>query len=40
MKIQVSDSQEQREAQLVVQISLLTGLLVTVLGFLAAVAVR
>ncbi len=40
MKIQVSDSHEQREAQLVVQISLLTGLLVTVLGFLAAVAVR
>ncbi len=38
--MQTRDSFEAQQAELVIQISLLTGLLVTVLGFLAAVAIR
>ena len=40
MKTQIRDSFEAQQAQLVIQISLLTGLFITVLGFLAAVAIR
>ena len=38
--MQTRDSFEAQQTELVIQISLLTGLLVTVLGFLAAVAIR
>jgi len=38
--MQIRDSFEAQQTELVIQISLLTGLLVTVLGFFAAVAIR
>jgi hypothetical protein len=38
--MQTRDSFEAQQTELVIQISLLTGLLITVLGFFAAVAIR